>query len=431
VVADVDTMPPGCGSTWPVQGTGVGVDMDANDGNPISDGVAVPDFYHYPQAPLAAAEMAGDFLNLTWPDGTQLRCHRYWLRENAIGLGGIDPATREGLLDPAELRDSMLVAAVEVTAAGDLTVYWQPDNSCCQYHGGWLRHIAEGQHRPASWLPEPRPWRSETLAQPPRRLAPAALVDDGVLCDALNDLIELGVCVLEQAPSEPGFLSTLAERIGPVRDSNFGALWDVLADVALAGDAATNSTANTGFRLGPHTDLPTREVPPGYQFLHCLVNEADGGESTLTDGAALVAALRETSPEDYELLSTRHWIFFNRGPGIDHRWSAPIIDHSCGDGLLPTLRAFYPVRAFPDMPEADVPRAYEALRRFHQLADDPRFELTFRLGPGDIMCFDNRRVLHGRKAFSGSGKRHLQGIYMDRDEILSRARALNRARAAH
>ena len=137
-------MPPGCGSTWPVQGTGVGVDMDANDGNPISDGVAVPDFYHYPQAPLAAAEMAGDFLNLTWPDGTQLRCHRYWLRENAIGLGGIDPATREGLLDPAELRDSMLVAAVEVTAAGDLTVYWQPDNSCCQYHGGWLRHIAEG-----------------------------------------------------------------------------------------------------------------------------------------------------------------------------------------------------------------------------------------------------------------------------------------------
>jgi len=81
------------------------------------------------------------------------------------------------------------------------------------------------------------------------------------------------------------------------------------------------------------------------------------------------------------------------------------------------------------MADEDVGPAYAALRRFYQLADDPRFELTFRLGPGDIMCFDNRRILHGRKAFSGSGQRHLQGIYIDRDEVLSTARAVNRARA--
>ena len=73
--------------------------------------------------------------------------------------------------------------------------------------------------------------------------------------------------------------------------------------------------------------------------------------------------------------------------------------------------------------------AYAALRNFHALADDPRFELTFRLGPGDIMCLIIG-VVHGRKAFSGSGQRHLQGVYIDRDEILSTARAVNRARAA-
>lgn len=394
-----------------------------------SDGVAVPDFYHYAKAPLATVQHQGDFLELAWPDGQRLRCHRYWLRENAMGVGGIDPATREGLLDPGELTEAMVMASVELTDVGDLSILWQPDGQRCVYHGGWLRHIAEGQHLPQSWLPRPRPWRAETRTGPPRRVALPVLEDDHALCDVLNDLIETGVCVLEQAPTELGFLNRLAARIGPIRDSNFGALWDVRADVTLAGDATTNSTANTGFRLGPHTDLPTREVPPGYQFLHCLVNEADGGESTLTDGAALVEALRDNFPADFELLTTRRWIFFNRGPGIDHRWSAPIIDRDCGDGLLPTLRAFYPVRAFPDMPDSDVAAAYEALRRFHLLADDPQFELTFRLGPGDIMCFDNRRVLHGRKAFSGSGQRHLQGIYIDRDEILSRARALNRARA--
>ena len=133
--------------------------------------------------------------------------------------------------------------------------------------------------------------------------------------------------------------------------------------------------------------------------------------------------------EDYEILSTRRWVFFNRGPGIDHRFSAPVIDTLGGEGI-PTIRAFYPVRAFPDMPDAEVADAYAALRRFHELADEPRFELTFRLGSGEIMCFDNRRVMHGRKAFSGSGQRHLQGVYIDRDEILSRARAVNRGRAA-
>ena len=234
-----------------------------------------------------------------------------------------------------------------------------------------------------------------------------------------------GACVLENSPTHERYLLELAERIGPVRDSNFGRIWDVRADINLAGDAATNTTANTGLRLGPHSDLPTREVPPGFQFLHCLINDADGGESTLTDGAALVEALERDYPEEFELLYTRHWIFFNRGPGIDHRWSAPIIDYLPGCDT-PTIRAFYPVRAFPAMANEDVSRCYDALRLFHKMADQPEFELKFRLTAGDIMCFDNRRVLHGRDAFTGSGKRHLQGIYIDRDEIMSRGRALNR-----
>jgi gamma-butyrobetaine dioxygenase len=391
--------------------------------------VQTPDFYHYAKSPLTSVEQQGNFLLLLWQDGVQLKCHRFWLRENTLGHGGIDPATREGLMDPAALSDDMVMAAVSVTQDGDLQVMWQPEGVQVLYHSGWLRHVADRQHLPLSWLPDATPWTANTLLEPPRRNAVAVLEDDVALCEMLNDLIEHGVCVLEGAPDEETYLEQLSGRVGPIRDSNFGRLWDVRADVTLAGDAKTNTTANTGFRLGPHTDLPTREVPPGFQFLHCLINEADGGESTLTDGAALAEELRATRPDDHALLSTRRWVFFNRGPGIDHRWSAPVIDYSDG-GRFPTIRAFYPVRAFPDMPDSDVSEAYEALRRFHQLADDPRFELTFRLGPGDVMCFDNRRIMHGRKAFSGSGQRHLKGIYIDRDEILSTARAVNRALAA-
>ena len=104
---------------------------------------------------------------------------------------------------------------------------------------------------------------------------------------------------------------------------------------------------NTGLRLGPHSDLPTREIPPGFQFLHCLINEADGGESTLTDGAALVEALERDFPEEFELLTTRHWIFFNRGPGIDHRWSAPIIDYLPEKRIYRPFERFIPFERFP------------------------------------------------------------------------------------
>ena len=393
--------------------------------NHVSRALA-PDFYYYEPSPLATAVTEDDFVHLSWPDDSKLACHRFWLRENAMGQGGIDLATREGILDPAELTDDIEVKAAVVDDAGDLIVEWANDGQRSVYHAGWLRHVADNNHLPSSWLPEAISWTTDSIGQAPRVDGSQARESDDVILTLLNNLLVYGACVLEKSPTYEGYLLELAERIGPVRDSNFGMLWDVKADVELAGDAKTNSTANTGLRLGPHSDLPTREIPPGFQFLHCLINEADGGESTLTDGAALVEALECDHPEAFELLSTRHWIFFNRGPGIDHRWSAPIIDYLPGCDT-PTIRAFYPVRAFPAMANENVSRSYDALRLFHHMADQPEFALKFRLTAGDIMCFDNRRVLHGRDAFTGSGKRHLQGVYIDRDEIMSRARALNRA----
>lgn len=387
--------------------------------------VMAPDFYSYEPSAIADITLTETGVILRWSDGASLHCHRFWLRENALGLGGIDPATREGLLDPAELSDDLAIASAAMTVEGHLEISWEPDHALSCYHAGWLRHIADGKHLASSWVPEPAVWTTDDLPKLKTFDAREVIAVPEKRAAMLNELVLHGACLLIRAPTEQGFLQDLAQVIGPLRDSNFGPLWDVRADVTLAGDAKTNTTANTGYRLGPHTDLPTREIPPGFQFLHCLINEAEGGSSTLTDGAAIVAELRESYPEDFELLSTRRWVFFNRGPGIDHRWSAPIIDYSLGN-TLPTIRAFYPVRAFPDMPDEDVDGAYKALRRFHQLADDPRFELRFRLSAGDIMCFDNRRILHGRDAFTGEGLRHLQGIYIDRDEILSTARALNR-----
>ena len=116
----------------------------------LSAALLAPDFYHYAAAPIAAVTEGDDALVVSWPDGRQLSCHRFWLRENTLGHGGIDPATREGIMDPAELSDAMQIAAFELSDSGDLSVTWAPEDAdesvVSTYHSGWLRHIAEGQH---------------------------------------------------------------------------------------------------------------------------------------------------------------------------------------------------------------------------------------------------------------------------------------------
>ena len=74
-----------------------------------------------------------------------------------------------------------------------------------------------------------------------------------------------------------------------------------------------------------------------------------------------------------------------------------------------------------------VVEVYRALRKLAALTRDARYRVCLRLEAGDLMMFDNRRVLHGRDAFRpATGRRHLQGCYVDHDEVLSRIRVLER-----
>ena len=62
------------------------------------------------------------------------------------------------------------------------------------------------------------------------------------------------------------------------------------------------------------------------------------------------------------------------------------------------------------------------------LTRHPDYAVALRLAAGEMVVFDNRRVLHGRQAFDPStGRRHLRGAYVDRGEWDSRIRVLSRA----
>jgi gamma-butyrobetaine dioxygenase len=69
---------------------------------------------------------------------------------------------------------------------------------------------------------------------------------------------------------------------------------------------------------------------------------------------------------------------------------------------------------------------YEAYLGLLALVDDRDHQVVLRLEPGDLVLFDNERILHGRSGFAGAGSRHLQGCYADRDGLLSTLAVLAR-----
>jgi uncharacterized protein (DUF849 family) len=295
--------------------------------------ILTPDFAHHDWRPLADAALSDCEVRVVWPDGMTHTCHPLWLFEQTVG---VEPLTREGSVDPGELPSSSALVAADVATDGSLELTWE-DGTTSLAHPGWLRSIAEGRHLPRAAIGEPVEWTTATMAVLPTFDGSAVLDDDSVFAAWLSSLCIVGVGRLRGAPVIDGFMADLAARIGPIRGSNFGGVFTVESIVD------PDSTANTGMALGQHTDLPTRETPPGFQFLHCVENSVLGGQSRMADGMAVVAEIRRRHPDAYESLTTDEWVFANRAVDGDHRWIGPIIDLGRPRSSL-TIRAFYPVR---------------------------------------------------------------------------------------
>jgi gamma-butyrobetaine dioxygenase len=182
--------------------------------------------------------------------------------------------------------------------------------------------------------------------------------------------------------------------------------------------------AYTDLGLGLHTDNPYREPVPGFQALHMLIAAPDGGESLFADGFALAEQLRQTAPASFDILTQTPVPFHYRSKTADLYAERPLIQLSC-DGVVSAVhynnRSIAPVR----LPARECSAFYAAYRRFAELLREPRFQAVTAMRAGDLVLFDNQRILHGRKAFiSANHPRHLRGCYLTRDSIYSTAALL-------
>jgi gamma-butyrobetaine dioxygenase len=371
---------------------------------------------------LTEVQRADRWLTARWHDGFTARYHYVWLRDNCPCEGCVHQVTKEQTFELLSIDSAIQPASAQIIH-GQLQIDW-PHNHRSTYDSAWLRHHAYSKPTKPALGPDPIPqnvlWDA-TLGAPPTFDAAAVLTSDQALLDWASAIASHGCSLLTGVPDTAN-VGDIARRLGPVRDTNFGLLWDVVAEP----DPVTN--ANTALPLPPHVDLPTREYQPGIQLLLCLVNEATGGESILVDGFRLADEVRQTRPDLYETLCTVSWDWSNRAKTSDYRFTSPILVTN-PQGNVTEIRMGNWLRApLTSVPFNQVEVAYEAYRYIFALSFDERFALRFRLGARDCMVFDNRRILHARGAFSGeAGHRHLQGCYTERDELYSRIRMLHRA----
>jgi gamma-butyrobetaine dioxygenase len=385
-----------------------------------------PDFVTYPSDVAVADAVCHDrWVEVTWTDRRSSRFHHLWLRDNCPCPSCVAQITREQTFEILAVPAGLTPDAVERTRVGDLFVRW-PDGHESIYDTGWLRdHVYDraDPHTRSSTRSTPRTsWDSSSFSAPPTFDATAVMTRDDALHDWLVALSTFGCTRVRGLPDDPDVVGELAARIGVVRHTNFGVLWDVKSEP----DPITN--ANTSLRLPPHVDLPTREYQPGVQFLHCLVNDATGGDSVLVDGLRVAEIVKAESPAHFRTLTTVPWNWANRSRTSDYRWSSPLIVLD-GHGEMSEIRVGNWLRApLVDVGFDRVEEAYEAYRHLFEVTYRKDLVVQFRLVSGDCMVFDNRRVLHARTGFDpNSGPRFLRGCYSEREEVESRLRVLKRA----
>ena len=373
-------------------------------------------------AGLAEEERA---LAVTWDDGHESRYHYMWLRDNCACTACRHPDTLERRFEIVDVPDDLRPAHAEVTDAGALRLVWpatsaDPEGHESLYDPGWLRRHCYAEASRAARRARVTTWGTELTGNVPTVEHTDLMTGEVGLRRWLTALTEQGVALLRNGPTADREVLRVAERVGPPRGTNFGLHFDVQSK------PKPNNSAYTAAGLAPHADLPNWRRAPDFQLLYCLANEAEGGESILVDGFRVAEVLRETDPESFEVLTTVPVDFRFQDAGSDIRFRSPAIVLG-PDGELSEIRFNNWIRDTLDAPDSRMDALYRAYRAFWRMLRDPAYQVRLRLDAGQMVAFDNLRILHGREGFDPStGFRHLQGTYLDRDLVESRLRVLER-----
>jgi len=351
-----------------------------------------------------------------------MRFHALWLRDNAWDDTTRSPGNGQRLIALRDVPENTVISAATLTGS-TLHLTFAPEDKTIAYDIAWLiaHHYDRKSSPEAGWTaPGIEPWDGTLTDSLPQADFSDVQTNPGARRDWLARVARLGFGKLTGGPIEDQALMQVVDLFGYVRETNYGRHFEVRTEVN------PTNLAYTGLGLQAHTDNPYRDPVPSIQVLYCLESSAAGGENMVVDGFAAALKLRDENPDWFDVLS-RHCARFEYAgeSGVVLRSRRPMIELAPDGELIGVRFNNRSTAAITDVPFNQMETYYDAYRRLGEIIDDPEMEVTFRLNPGECFIVDNTRILHARKAYSGSGTRWLQGCYADKDGLLSTLAALN------
>ncbi|KAM6942664.1 gamma-butyrobetaine dioxygenase [Xenentodon cancila] len=367
-------------------------------------------------------------MEVEWEDGGHSMYPFTWLRDNCQCPVCTLESAQARLLLLSNLDIHTGVNVVELTNDNKVSIVW-PDQHASVFDAEWLKKrcfspAARQALQEELFLNERYCWDSNLHI--PTADYHEVLHDDKAAFAWLLALRRVGIVYLKGAPAERGQVARLAERIGYLRLTFYGHTWQV-QDKPMA-----NNVAYTSGKLSMHTDYPALHFAPGVQFLHCINQAVKGGESEVVDGFHMAEKLQREDPEAFRTLSSLLVDFTDTGTDYCDfmlQSKKSIIDVD-SEGRVVRINYNNATRdSVLDLPVHQVQPFYRALKAYVDIMNRPENVVTYTMEPGDIVTFDNWRLLHGRRSYVSRPDRlrHLEGAYLDWDEVMSRLRILRKA----
>jgi alpha-ketoglutarate-dependent taurine dioxygenase len=368
---------------------------------------------------VAALKCTPGELEITWQNSSYSVYSSVWLRDN--DPVNRDPLTGQRLVSLIDLPQAPQLQAAEPEPAGHITLSWD-DGKTSVFSLGWLRAFDRGLRI------SPRPTRLPWMRQPAEAFAwcdySEWIANPASREDWLYYVGRDGLAFLRDVPIEDGAakaaLLRIAASISVGGETNDSRLFDI---------RNVPEASNNGYIIPPlpvYTDHPYRDPVPGFQLLHCLSAPGQGGESVFVDGMAVAECLRAHDPDAFTTLSQIPILYRFEDAGVELVTERTMLEVDTQG----QFRAFcYDDRSIAPLPlkEPRLKKYYAAYRQLAELLREPARSVSCRLQPGDLVLFDNTRILHGHTAFS-VGARHFQGCHTDADGLYSALAMLSRQR---
>ena len=353
-----------------------------------------------------------DGLCAVWSSGEQTELPYLWLRDNCGCSECRVFQTTEKRFHLFRVPTDLRPEQVSIQHAGSddeaISIAWPDGHRTC-YRSSEIRGCLS--------LPrlELRYW--DGGFQPMRFDYRRFLASDHAAAELIEEFLRTGVCVLVNAPTEPDSSEQLTTRLGPIREVLFERIHNVRVD------PKGYNIAHTGMAVAPHNDFTSYTWPPSVQALHMLVNECEGGESTVVDGFGLLSELRRDHPDEFDMLCKVPVPFRIFSAEYECYAVNPMVELG-NDGEVRMVR--FNTSQMQALPLSE-PRLGDFYAAYHELSrrvNAPSAQVSFRLEGGQILLCAGHRVLHGRTALRSKGRRHLQDAYFEHDNVCNHLRWL-------